>query len=76
MKPLSFRRSKQLLLVLIRADGVTTGTGLMNNDGEELSEFAIAGANKKFVWAKAQIDGDKVVVTCDEVPDPLYVRYA
>ena len=53
-----------------------TGGGLITNDGEELSEFAIAGADKKFVWAKAKIEGDKVVVWSDEVINPLYVRYA
>ena len=53
-----------------------TGSGLITNDGEELSEFAIAGADKKFVWAKAKIEGNTVVVWNDTVPDPLYVRYA
>ena len=52
------------------------GSGLTTNDGEELSEFAIAGADKKFVWAKAKIEGDKVAVWSDEVTNPLYVRYA
>jgi sialate O-acetylesterase len=52
------------------------GSGLISNDGEELSYFAIAGVNKKFVWAKARIDGDKIVVWNDAVPDPVYVRYA
>ncbi|QNA44224.1 sialate O-acetylesterase [Lacibacter sediminis] len=53
-----------------------TGSGLITNDGEELSEFAIAGADKKFVWAKAKIEGDKIIVWSDEVKEPLYVRYA
>lgn len=52
------------------------GSGLITNDGEELSEFAIAGADKKFVWAKAKIEGDKIIVWSDEVKEPLYVRYA
>ncbi|HUC81416.1 MAG TPA: sialate O-acetylesterase, partial [Flavisolibacter sp.] len=52
------------------------GSGLMSGDGEVLSEFAIAGADKKFVWAKAKIEGDKVVVWNDGVLAPLYVRYA
>ena len=52
------------------------GSGLITNDGEELSEFAIAGADKKFVWAKAKIDGDKIVVWNDNVANPMYVRYA
>ena len=54
----------------------STGGGLIANDGEDLSEFAIAGSDKKFVWARAKIDGDKVVVWSDEVPAPRYVRYA
>lgn len=52
------------------------GTGLTTNDGEALSEFAIAGADKKFVWAKTKIDGDKIIVWNDAVASPLYVRYA
>jgi len=53
-----------------------TGSGLISNDGEPLSEFAIAGADKKFVWAKAVIEGDKIIVSGDEVSNPMYVRYA
>jgi sialate O-acetylesterase len=53
-----------------------TGSGLVTNDGEELSEFAIAGADKKFVWAKAKIEDDKIIVWSDNVANPLYVRYA
>ena len=52
------------------------GSGLTTNDGEELSEFAIAGADKKFIWAKAKIEGDKVIVWNDSISDPKYVRYA
>jgi sialate O-acetylesterase len=53
-----------------------TGNGLIANDGEALSEFAIAGEDKKFVWAKAKIEGDKVIVWSDTIKNPLYVRYA
>ena len=52
------------------------GSGLVTNDGEALSEFAIAGEDKKFVWANATIEGDKVIVSSDAVPHPKYVRYA
>ena len=44
--------------------------------GNELKEFAIAGNDGKFVWAKAIIDGDKVVVSNDSIADPVKVRYA
>jgi sialate O-acetylesterase len=53
-----------------------TGSGLISIDGEELSQFAIAGADKKFVWASARIEGDKVVVWNEAVTEPMYVRYA
>lgn len=53
-----------------------TGTGLTTNDGEEPAEFAIAGSDRKFVWARAKIEGDKVIVWSDDIPNPLYVRYA
>ena len=44
---------------------------------DELAGFAIAGADKKFVWAKASIQGaDTVVVSSAEVPSPVYVLYA
>jgi sialate O-acetylesterase len=52
------------------------GSGLITNDGEELNEFAIAGADKKFVWAKAKIDGDKIIVWSESISSPMYVRYA
>lgn len=52
------------------------GGGLVSSDGEELSWFAIAGAEKKFVWANAVIENNTVVVWSDEVQDPMYVRYA
>ena len=53
-----------------------TGSGLVTNDGEDPQEFAIAGADRKFVWANARIEGDKVIVWSDDVKEPKYVRYA
>ena len=39
--------------------------------------FAIAGPDRKFVWAKAKIvGGDKIEVWADAVSDPAAVRYA
>lgn len=52
------------------------GGGLITDDGEPLREFAIAGADKKFEWAKAKIEGDKVIVWNDQISNPQYVRYA
>ena len=53
-----------------------TGSGLVTNDGEPPAEFAIAGADKKFVWASTRIENGKVLVWNDNVKEPLYVRYA
>lgn len=52
------------------------GEGLAYKHGEKLQGFTIAGANKKFYWADAEIDGDTVVVSSKEVPKPEAVRYA
>jgi len=42
----------------------------------ELKGFAIAGPDKKFVWAKAAIQGpDTISVWSDEVKQPTAVRY-
>jgi sialate O-acetylesterase len=54
----------------------STGSGLQAKGNNELKYFAIAGADKKFVWAKATIEGNKVVVWSDQVPAPVAVRYA
>jgi len=53
-----------------------TGSGLVAKGGGDLKQFAIAGADKKFVWADARIVGDDVIVSSEEIPNPVYVRYA
>lgn len=52
------------------------GSGLITKENGELMSFAIAGRDKHFVWAKAKIEGDSVVVWSDEVSNPIAVRYA
>ena len=52
------------------------GSGLATNDGKQLKHFAIAGADKKFVWGKAQIKGNKIIVWSETVVNPEIVRYA
>ncbi|RGX77728.1 sialate O-acetylesterase [Bacteroides stercorirosoris] len=53
-----------------------TDGGLKSGDGKELQGFSIAGRDHKFHWAKAEIKGDKIVVSSPEVPYPVAVRYA
>jgi sialate O-acetylesterase len=50
------------------------GNGLEARDGE-LKGFAICGADHKFVWAKAEIYGDKIIVDSPEIANPVAVRY-
>ncbi len=51
------------------------GDGLVARGGE-LNGFAIAGADRKFVWAEAQISGtNRVTVWSDLVSEPVAVRY-
>ncbi|HUM07128.1 MAG TPA: sialate O-acetylesterase [Terriglobales bacterium] len=51
-----------------------TGSGLVAQGGE-LRGFTIAGADKNFVAAKAEIKGRTVVVHSDQVAAPIAVRY-
>jgi sialate O-acetylesterase len=53
------------------------GRGLITFDVNEPHGFAIAGSDRKFVWAKAQITGPNTVeVWSDQVAEPVAVRYA
>jgi sialate O-acetylesterase len=52
------------------------GSGLISKGSNELKSFAIAGDDKKFVWAKAVIENNKVIVWNDEISKPIAVRYA
>lgn len=61
--------------IRLRFDQV--GSGIVSKDDEELRWFAVAGADKKFVWAQARIEGkNEIVVWNDTISAPLYVRYA
>ncbi|QNH61643.1 sialate O-acetylesterase [Hymenobacter sediminicola] len=51
------------------------GGGLVAKGGP-LAQFAVAGPDKKYVWAQARIEGNTVVVWNDAVATPVAVRYA
>ncbi len=53
-----------------------TGSGLISIDEEPLNLFAIAGADKNFEWAEAEIVNETVVVYSENIPHPVYLRYA
>jgi sialate O-acetylesterase len=50
------------------------GGGLVAKDGD-LAGFTIAGKDGKFHPAKAIIQGDEVIVSSEQVPNPAAVRY-
>lgn len=52
------------------------GQGLAFRHGERLLGFEIAGADNKWVWAEATIDGDTVLLHSKDVKQPTQVQYA
>ena len=50
------------------------GGGLVVRGGK-LEGFALAGANRRYVWADAKIDGDDVLVSSPLVKEPKFLRY-
>jgi sialate O-acetylesterase len=59
----------------IRLTFNNVGGGLVARGGA-LKEFAIAGPDKKFVWADATIEGNTIVISHSSVQNPVAVRYA
>ncbi|MEX2381241.1 MAG: sialate O-acetylesterase [Opitutales bacterium] len=63
-------RGNEIRLVFDHAGG-----GLIAR-GDKLIGFAIAGEDRKFVWADAEIRANMVIVSSPEVENPVAVRYA
>jgi len=53
-----------------------TGGGLIVKGGGKLKYFAICGPDRKFIWANAKIEDNKVIVWNDNIGSPVAVRYA
>lgn len=54
----------------------SVGTGLTTPDKYGyVRGFQVAGQNRVFHWAQAKIKEGTVIVSCDEVPEPVAVRY-
>lgn len=60
----------------IRISFANAEGGLTMKGNDTLKGFAIAGADKKFHWADAKIEGSHVIVSSPEVASPVAVRYA
>lgn len=63
-------------LVAAEKDPDAGGVAPVETPGAPLRGFAIAGADRRWHWARARIDGHTVVVSAEEVPAPVAVRYA
>ncbi|YCM42456.1 sialate O-acetylesterase [Verrucomicrobiaceae bacterium 227] len=50
--------------------------GLKSRDGKDLHRFEIAAEDGSWEWAKAQIEGDKVILTSNKIKNPSKARYA
>jgi sialate O-acetylesterase len=51
------------------------GDGLVAK-GDAPGEFSVAGKDHKWYWAEAKIEGDTVIVSSPNVPEPEAARYA
>jgi sialate O-acetylesterase len=54
----------------------TFGSSMQFKGNAQITNFAIAGEDKKFVWAQVKIENGKIIVWNDTVPNPVAVRYA
>ncbi len=59
--------------VRVRFEAVESG--LVIKGGGEIHGMELAGADNRYYPAKAVIEGKNVVVTCDQVPNPVAIRY-
>lgn len=69
---ISFDHAESGLMVGLKKDRAP----VVEDKAGKLKWFAIAGADKKWVWAEAVVDGKTVVVSSPEVKEPVAVRYA
>ena len=67
------KQADKIILKFDNDQGLAPGD---NNKYGYLKGFTIAGADRKFVWAKAYVVGNTVVVFSDKVQNPVAVRYA
>ena len=70
-------QSQEIFTNKITINFENLGSGLETADkSNKVKGFAIAGEDMNFVWAKAVIKDNKVIVWNEEIEKPLFVRYA
>ncbi|WP_261990468.1 sialate O-acetylesterase [Hymenobacter sp. BT188] len=62
--------------IRLQFENVGSGLVLKDSSGPHLKGFAIAGADRKFVWAQGKLEGNTLVLYSDQVSKPVAVRYA
>jgi sialate O-acetylesterase len=62
---------KRLRLLFDHADG-----GFLIKNGDKPKGFALAGVDRKFVWAEATVEGQTIVVSHPAIAQPVAARYA
>lgn len=66
-------KGNQIILTFTHGKGLHAGRF---KPEEKVKGFAICGADHKFVWADAVIDGQTVIVSSPQIQEPTEVRYA
>jgi len=61
---------------ILEFDYVNGGLTAKGSKYGYLRGFAIAGKDRRFVWAQARIEGDRVIVSHPDIREPFAVRYA
>jgi len=59
----------------LKLNFTNTGGGLVVKGGQ-LGEFSVAGKDRAWHWADAKIEGNSVIVSSSQVPEPQAARYA
>ena len=70
--PVALEAKKNGLLVKFSKAG---GAPVFKGD-DKLHRIEIAGADHKYVWAEAKIQGQNIFVWSDQIPNPKSLRYA
>ncbi|MFP6871907.1 MAG: sialate O-acetylesterase [Verrucomicrobiales bacterium] len=72
--PRFIKKSLQGNRIVLEFDSI--GSGMMTARSGRLDAFAVAGKDRKWHWARAEITGNTVVLTAAQVPNPVAARYA
>jgi len=61
---------------MIRLRFHNVGDGLVSHTGDQLKGFAVAGSDRRFIAAEARLEGNEVIVSSQDLREPVAVRYA